>query len=120
MASPDAWALVCRLFSGGTPLSRSTLSPGEIAASSALGKAVKQAALNQTFTLCPFCQLHRCQIWSDGKGGRFCHCPECGSVSVQADDLAALELDEEWFRGKLRLALEINSRDGIEALGTDV
>lgn len=120
MASHDAWALVCRLFSGGTPLSRSMLSPGEIAASSALGKAVKPAALNQTHALCPYCQLHRCQIWGDGKGGRFCHCPECGQVSVQADDLAALELDEEWFRAKLRLAMDINSRDGIIDLGSGV
>ena len=120
MASHDAWALVCRLFTGGTPLARSMLSPGEIAASSALGKAVKPAALNQTHTLCPYCQLHRCQIWGDGKGGRLCHCPECGQVSVQADDLAALELDEVWFRAKLRLALDINSRDGIIDLGSGV
>lgn len=105
MASHDAWALVCRLFTGGTPLARSMLSPGEIAASSALGKAVKPAALNQTHTLCPYCLLHRCQIWGDGKGGRCCHCPECGQVSVQADDVTALELDEEWFRAKLRLAM---------------
>lgn len=120
MAIHDAWALVCRLFSGGTPLSHSTLSPSEIAASSAIGKAVKPVALNQTFTLCPYCQLHRCQIWGDGKGGRICHCPECGQVAVQADDLAALELDEEWFRAKLRLAMDINSRDGIIYLGADV
>lgn len=120
MASHDAWALVCRLFTGGTPLARSMLSPGEIAASSTLGKAVKPAALNQTHTLCPYCQLHRCQIWGDGKGGRCCHCPECGQVSVQADDVAALELDEEWFRAKLRLAMDINSRDGISDLGSGV
>lgn len=120
MASHDAWTLVCRLFTGGTPLARSMLSPGEIAASSALGKAVKPTALNQTHTLCPYCQLHRCQIWGDGKGGRCCHCPECGQVSVQTDDLAALELDEEWFRAKLRLAMDINSRDGIIDLGSGV
>jgi hypothetical protein len=41
-------------------------------------------------------------------------------VSVQADDLAALELDEEWFRAKLRLAIDINSRDGIIDLGSGV
>ena len=120
MASHDAWTLVCRLFTGGAPLARSMLSPAEIAASSSLGKAVKPAALNQTHTLCPYCQLHRCQIWGDGKGGRRCHCPECGQVSVQADDLAALELDEEWFRAKLRLAMDINSRDGIIDLGSGV
>ncbi len=120
MAGHDAWMLVCRLFSGGTPLALSMLSPGEIAASGALGKAVKPAALNQTHTLCPYCQLHRCQIWGDGKGGRMCHCPECGQVSVQADDLTALELNEEWFRAKLRLSMDINGRDGIIDLGADV
>ena len=120
MASPDAWALVCRLFTGGTPLARSMLSPGEIAASSALGKAVKPAALNQTHTLCPYCQLHRCQIWGAGKGGRVCHCPECGQVEVAAEDLAGLELDENWLRTKLRLAMDINSRDGIIDLGSGV
>lgn len=120
MSSHDAWALVCRLFTGGTPLARSMLSPSEIAASSALGKAVKPAALNQTHTLCPYCQLHRCQIWGAGKGGRVCHCPECGQVEVAAEDLAGLELDENWLRTKLRLAMEINSRDGIIDLGSSV
>ena len=120
MASHDAWMLVCRMFSGGTSLALSMLSPGEIAASSALGKAVKPAALNQTYTLCPYCQLHRCQIWGDGKGGRMCQCPECGKVEVVADDLAGLELDESWLRAKLRLAMDINSRDGIIDLGGGV
>lgn len=120
MAGYDAWMLVCRMFSGGTPLALSMLSPGEIAASSALGKAVKPTALNQTHTLCPYCQLHRCQIWGDGKGGRMCQCPECGKVEVVADDLAGLELDESWLRAKLRLAMDINSRDGIIDLGGGV
>lgn len=43
-----------------------------------------------------------------------CHCPECGSVLVAADDVAALVLDEDWLRHKLRLALEIESRDGVD------
>ena len=120
MSNHDAWALVCRLFTSGTPLARSMLSPSEIAVSSALGKAVKPAALNQTHTLCPYCQLHRCQIWGAGKGGRVCHCPECGQVEVAAENLAGLELDENWLRTKLRLAMDINSRDGIIDLGSGV
>ena len=49
-----------------------------------------------------------------------CHCPECGKVEVVADDLAGLELDESWLRAKLRLAMDINSRDGIIDLGGGV
>lgn len=54
----------------------------------------------------------------DGRGGCLCLCPECGPVSVDANDIAALALDEDWLKQKLRLALEINSRDGIEDLGS--
>ena len=31
MATHDAWALVCRLFAGGTPVLRAALSPREVA-----------------------------------------------------------------------------------------
>ena len=41
-------------------------------------------------------------------------------LAVEADDMAALALDEEWLRRKLRLALSIESRDGIDALGDGV
>jgi hypothetical protein len=70
--------------------------------------------------LCPYCHQHRAQVWGDGRGGRTCLCPECGPVSVAADDVAALVLDEDWLRQKLRLALEIESRDGIDDLGDGV
>lgn len=120
MASHDAWMLVCRLFTGGTALARSMLSPAEIAVYSSLGKAVKPAALNQPYTLCPYCQLHRCQVWSEGKCGRICYCPDCGKVEISGDDLAGLALDENWLRAKLRLAMDINSRDGIIDLGGGV
>lgn len=120
MATHDAWALACRLFAGGTPILRAALSPREIAALPALGQAVKPTALDQRFVLCPYCQQHRAQVWGDGRGGRTCHCPECGPVSVAADDMAALALDEDWLRRKLRLALSIESRDGIDALGDGV
>lgn len=120
MAVHDAWALACRLFAGGTPVLRAALSPREIEAAATLGKAVKPTAIDQRFALCPYCQLHRGQVWSDGRGGRACHCPECGPVALHADDIAALMLDEEWLRQKLRLALEIESRDGITDLGGSV
>ena len=120
MAAHDAWALVCRLFAGGTPLLRNLLSPREAAALSALGKAVKPTTVDQSFVLCPHCQQHRAQVWSDGRGGRMCRCPECGPVAVEASDGAALALDENWFRQKMRLALGIESRDGIDDLGDGV
>ncbi|BAP88890.1 putative uncharacterized protein [Burkholderiales bacterium GJ-E10] len=120
MATHDAWTLVCRLFAGGTPMLRATLSPPEAAALSALGKAVKPTVVDQSFVLCPHCQQHRAQVWGDGRGGRMCRCPDCGPVAVEASDGAALALDEEWLRLKLRLALGIESRDGIDDLGDGV
>ena len=55
MATHDAWALVCRLFAGGTPVLRSTLSPREVSALPVLGKAVRPTMLDQSFVLCPHC-----------------------------------------------------------------
>ncbi|MER0899527.1 hypothetical protein AAA538_08305 [Pseudomonas aeruginosa] len=120
MAAHDAWALVCRLFAGGSPVLRASLSPRELDTLPALGRAVRPTALDQRFVLCPYCQQHRAQVWGDGRGARTCHCPECGPVSVAAEDVAALALDEDWLRQKLRLALEIESRDGVDDLGAGV
>lgn len=120
MAAHDAWALICRLFAGGTPVLRTTLSPREIASLSVLGKAVRPTVVDQSFVLCPHCQQHRAQVWSDGRGGRTCRCPDCGPVAVDAADGAAVVLDEDWLRQKMRLALDIESRDGIDDLGGGV
>ena len=120
MATHDAWALVCRLFAGGTPVLRTMLSPNEIASLSVLGKAVKPTTVDQSFVLCPHCQQHRAQVWGDGRGGRMCRCPDCGPVAVEVNDGAALALDEDWLRQKMRLALGIESRDGIDDLGDGV
>jgi len=117
MTTHDAWALVCRLFAGGTPVLRATLSPREVSALSVLGKAVRPTVVDQFFVLCPHCQQHRAQVWGDGRGGRVCRCPECGQVPVEAIDGAALALDEDWLRKKMRLALDIESRDDIDDLG---
>ncbi|MDH0199915.1 hypothetical protein [Comamonas aquatica] len=117
MVTHDAWALVCRLFAGGTPVLLATLSTREVSALSALGKAVRPKVVDQSFVLCPHCQQHRVQVWSDGRRGRICRCPDCGQVSVEASDGAALALDEDWLRQKMRLALDIESRDGIDDLG---
>ncbi|MCW5260663.1 hypothetical protein D5045_10690 [Verminephrobacter eiseniae] len=96
------------------------LPPREVAALSVLGKAVKPTTVDQSFVLCPHCQQHRAQVWGDGRGGRMCRCPDCGPVAVEANDGAALILDEDWLRQKMRLALGIESRDGIDDLGDGV
>ncbi|HET9123073.1 MAG TPA: hypothetical protein VFN52_06215 [Acidiferrobacteraceae bacterium] len=103
MATHDAWVLVCRLFAGGTPVLRSTLPPREVSALPVLGKAVRPTMVDPSFVLCPHCQQHRAQVWSDGRGGRICRCPDCGQVPVGAIDGAALALDEDWLRQKMRL-----------------
>ncbi len=120
MAAHDAWALVCRLFAGGTPVLRATLSPRDVDTLSVLVNAVKPTTVDQSFVLCPHCQQHRAQVWSDGRGGRMCRCPDCGPVAVEANDGTALALNEDWFRQKMRLALDIESRDGIDDLGDGV
>ena len=86
MATHDAWALVCRLFAGGTPILRAALSPREIAALPALGQAVKPTALDQRFVLCPYCHQQRAQVWGGGRRGCSCQCPECGPETAQAQE----------------------------------
>ena len=113
MSAHEAWSLVCRLFKGGTPVFKAALSPAEENACASLGPAIKPTAISQTFALCPYCQLRSGQIFGDGKGGQICQCPECGPTVLSAEDRAALMLDEGWLRSKLRMAMEIESRDGI-------
>ena len=43
-----------------------------------------------------------------------------GPRTLEVRTLAALALDEDWLRQKLRLALEIESRDGVDDLGGGV
>jgi hypothetical protein len=120
MSSHEAWSLVCRLFAGGTPVIRGALSPAELKACSILRPAIKPTVVNRTLTLCPYCQLGSGHIFGDGQGGQFCQCPDCGPIPLAADDRAAVMLDEGWLRSKLRIALEIESRDGVTDLGDGV
>lgn len=120
MSAHEAWSLVCRLFAGGTPVFRGALSPAEIQACTTLGAAVKPTVINRTFTLCPYCQLRNGQIFGDGQGGQVCQCPDCGAIPLAAEDRAAVMLDENWLRSRLRMALDIESRDGATDLGDGV
>ena len=120
MSAHEAWSLVCRLFAGGTPVFQGALSPAEIRACSTLGSAIKPTVVNRTFTLCPYCQMRNGQIFGDGQGGQVCQCPDCGPIPLAADDRAAVMLDEGWLRSKLRMALGIESRDGVTELADGV
>lgn len=115
-----SWLLICRLFVRGGPVFRSTLTPRELAASSSLGSAIKPAALNHQNALCPYCNLHFGEVFSDGQAGKLCQCPDCGPVALRQEDLAAVVLNEEWLRQKLRMALEINSRDGVDQISQNI
>ncbi|HHW4677959.1 MAG TPA: hypothetical protein ACQGQH_00430 [Xylella sp.] len=117
MSAHEAWSLVCRLFAGRTPVFLGALSPAEASACEGLGTAIKATGVNRTFTLCPYCRLRNGQIFGDGQGGQVCQCPDCGPIPLAADDQAAVLLDEGWLRSKLRIALEIESRDGVTELG---
>ncbi|WP_299453845.1 hypothetical protein [uncultured Pigmentiphaga sp.] len=120
MSAHEGWQLLCRLFAAGTPVLRATLSPGEVALLPHLGRAIQAAVTDQSCVLCPHCALHRAPVFGDGRGGRLCRCPDCGPVPVSPQDGTALRLNEDWLRQKLRLALAIDSRDGIDDLGDGV
>ena len=117
MSAHEAWALICRLFAGGAPVFRGALSPAEVVACATLGPAIKATVVSQTYVLCPYCQLRSGQIVGDGQGGRICQCPDCGPIPLAANDRAAVKLDEGWLMSRLRMALEIESRDGVTNLG---
>jgi hypothetical protein len=116
MAAHEAWSLVCRLFSGGGPVLRAALSPAEVRASALLGPAIKPTVVNRSFALCPYCQLRNGQIFADDKGGQFCLCSDCGRIALAPDDRAAVTLDENWLRSRLRMAMDIESRDEVTDL----
>lgn len=120
MSAHEGWPFLCRLFAAGTPVLRATLSLREVALLPHLGRAVQVAVTDQSWVLCPHCALHRVPVFGDGRGGRLCRCPDCGPVPISPQDGAALRLNEDWLRQKLRLALAIDSRDGIDDLGDGV
>lgn len=120
MAVHEAWSLVCRLFAGGGPVMRGALSPAEVRATTLLGAALKPTVTNRTFALCPYCQLRNGQIFGDDQGGLFCHCPGCGRIALTPDDRAVVMLDENWLRSRLRMAMDIESRDGMIELADGV
>ena len=120
MSAHVAWLLICRLFAGGTPVFRGALSAPELQACTALGSVIKSTVVSGSFALCPYCQLHSGRILLDRHRSWVCQCPDCGSIPLDAEDRAAILLNEEWFHRKLRRALDIESRDGVDDLGGGV
>src|SRR6218665_1467168 len=101
MAAHDAWALVCRLFAGGTPVLRNMLPPREVAALPVLGKAVRPTITDQSFVLCPHCQQHRVQVWGDGRRGRKWRCQGSGPAAGEAAHGGGVALGGGWSGHKL-------------------
>ena len=108
------------LVAGGGPVLRGALSPAEVRSTALLGAALKPTVTNRTFALCPYCQLRNGQIFADDQGGLFCHCPDCGRIALTPDDRAVVMLDENWLRSRLRMAMDIESRDGMIELADGV
>jgi hypothetical protein len=52
------WALVCRLFSTGTPVMKMRLSASEVDVLPALAKAVKPTSHNVSIVPCPYCGMN--------------------------------------------------------------
>lgn len=116
MSAHAEWALVCRLFSTGTPVMKMRLSASEVAVLPALAKAVKPTSRNVSIVQCPYCGMNGGEVRRSPDGDLECCCAECGAVPVDADDLAALMLDENWLHRRLRAALNIESDGGSAAL----
>lgn len=68
MSVHEAWSLVCRLFSAGTPVLQAARSVAELRACETLGAAIKPTVVNRRFALCPYCQLRNGQIFSADEG----------------------------------------------------
>jgi len=70
--------------------------------------------------LCPYCHLKRGYIVSSGSESRWCHCPDCGSIPIELDDLLSVALDETWLKRKLRVAMDIASHDGVDEISDGI
>ena len=116
MSAHSEWALVCRLFSTGTPVMRLRLSESDAALLPGLTKAVKPTMINASIVPCPYCGIAGGEVRRCRDGGLECCCVECGPVSVDPDDLTAFALDDLWLHRKLRAALDIESDGGSMTL----
>lgn len=120
MSVHQAWLLVCRLFENGKPIREGLLADADRALLPSLEKMVKRHVVSGGPVLCPYCAQHGVQVLLLGDGRRFGRCSDCGTVPVEAQDLAFWALDEDWLRRSLRRALEVQSFDGVDELANGV
>jgi hypothetical protein len=120
LSAQVGWGLICRLFAAGVPVMRMRMTPSEIAVLPDVGKAVKPVSLNVAVALCPYCGLNGGDLRRGGNGELECCCPECGAVPVDAEDLAAVALDDHWLHRNLRAAQDIQSDGGSVLLAGGV
>lgn len=116
MSAQLGWGLICRLFASGMPVMRTRLTTSEVELLPDISKAVKPTMLSVDVAPCPYCDLNSGDVRRSSDGGLECCCPECGPVPVDAHDLMAFKLDEDWLHRKLRAALDIQSDGGASAL----
>lgn len=120
MSVHSGWRLVCRLFAAGRPVRAQSLTPAESALVGSLPQAIRPTVVDNSHVLCPYCHQHSAPVTANAQGGRQGYCPDCGPVDLMPEDLRAYALDDGWIQRNLRLALDIQSRDGIDQLSDGV
>ncbi|MYN12771.1 hypothetical protein GSY71_06385 [Pusillimonas sp. TS35] len=120
MSAHTGWRLICRLFALGQPVRAQLLAPAERELVPALLQAIKPVVVDNSDVLCPYCGQHSAPVTANGQGGRQCYCPDCGPVDLSPEDFRAYALDDGWMLRNLRLALDIQSRDGVDQLSEGV
>lgn len=120
MSMHTGWRLICRLFAAGRPVRAQSLTSAESVLVGSLSQAIKPTVVDNSHVLCPYCHQHSSQVTTNAQGSPQGYCPDCGPVALQPDDLRAYALDDGWMQRSLRLALDIQSRDGIDQLSDGV
>lgn len=114
-----AWELVCQRWQSGHHWFDDAIAPAQRSAHEHLVelKAIKPLAVNQQFVLCGHCGLHTAQVYRENAALRM-QCPECGPVPVEARDLKAWLVDDEWVIRKLRAALNVPAHQEVVRITT--
>lgn len=120
MSVHAGWRLICRLFALGQPVRAQLLAPAERALVPSLSRVVKPAVVDNSDVLCPYCDQHSVMVTAPAQGSRQGYCPDCGPVDLLSEDFRAYKLDDDWMQRNLRLALDIQSRDGVDPLSDGV
>lgn len=120
MSVHTGWSLICRLFALGHPVRVQSLAPAESALVPSLSKAIRLTVVDSSHMLCPYCHQHSVLVTTNAQGSRQGNCQDCGSVDLLPEDFRAYVLDDGWMQRNLRMALDIQSRDGVDQLSDGV